>query len=62
MDGRHHTLAYPLLAAAVAMTLAPTLAGAITLTWSSGDFVTGITAPEPLTALDILEINSMARS
>jgi fibronectin-binding autotransporter adhesin len=46
------------LAAAVASALFPALTLAVTFNWNGGDFITGVTAPEPMTALDDLQINA----
>ncbi len=58
MDGRYTRLTYPLVTAAVVATLFPALASAITFTWTDGDFVTGVTAPEPMSSPDVLEIGA----
>ena len=58
MNGRYIRFTRPLVATAVAATLFPALASAITISWTGGDFVSGVTAPDPLTSLDILEIGA----
>ena len=46
------------LAAVCALALAAPAAQALTFTWSSGNFVAGVTAPSPLAAADILNIEA----
>ena len=58
MTGRYTRLTQSLAATAVAAILFPALASAVTITWTAGDFVTGLTAPEPLASPDILEIGA----
>ena len=59
--GRRRPALHPLaLASALCLAAALPAAQAATFVWSSGNFVPGVTAPDPLTGGNVLQINSGA--
>ena len=58
MNRTYDRLPKALLALVIGAAWLPGDANAVTFSWNSGDFVPGVTAPQPLTSLDTLEIGA----